>query len=247
MPAIASHRVPSKDVLDNNLMFIINFLKNCIRPFVPVSVKQHYEMKYWRSKKASEGELSNVHYEHFYTNHFEIDKNYYVDKTILDIGCGPRGSLEWADNASRRIGLDPLANKYLQLGAKHHNMEYISSPSENIPLSSESCDAVFSFNSLDHVDNLQKTADEISRVTKKGGIFLLLVEVNHPPTVCEPHGLTPQIIIELFQDTFKIDRLNLFKPTIEHSMYESVLDNEIFDDPYSSSEIGFFSVKFVKS
>ena len=30
-----------------------------------------------------------------------------------DIGCGPRGSLEWATMAAERVGLDPPVNKYL--------------------------------------------------------------------------------------------------------------------------------------
>lgn len=53
--------------------------------------------------------------------------------TINNIGYGPRGSLEWANNAKERIGLDPLANKYLKLGTQNQSMKYISGVSENIP------------------------------------------------------------------------------------------------------------------
>jgi len=51
----------------------------------------------------------------------------------LDIGCGPRGSLEWADMTKERYGLDPLANEYLKLGADKHKMKYVASGAEKIP------------------------------------------------------------------------------------------------------------------
>src|SRR5690554_1767232 len=91
--------------------------------------------------------------------------------------------------ARRRIGLDPLADDYLRLGADDHAMEYISAPSEDVPLEDASCDSVFSFNSLDHVEDVERMIGEIKRITRPGGRFLLLVEVNHPPTACEPHEL----------------------------------------------------------
>ena len=226
---------------------LFSMVKELVRPFVPVMVKRHHEMKYWETKKKTEGELGNDHYEQFYTSHFGFESSFYKDKVIMDIGCGPRGSLEWAEMASRRIGLDPLADKYLELGADKHQMEYISSPSENIPLPDSACDAVFSFNSFDHVDNLHDTADELKRVTRPGGFFLLLVEVNHPPTVCEPHGLTPRMILDLLEPEFKPEEVKVFASTVEHDIYASIKGGVLVEgSPESTSEIGFLSAKFVR-
>jgi glycosyltransferase involved in cell wall biosynthesis len=44
------------------------------------------------------------------------------------------GYSQWASMASRRIGLDPLGKEHLRLRANQHKMEYIDSPSKNIPL-----------------------------------------------------------------------------------------------------------------
>jgi hypothetical protein len=66
-------------------------------------------------------------------------------------------SLEWPSTASRRLGLDPLAKEYLKLGANQHQMEYIDSVSEIIPLKDSECDAVFSFNSLGHGKDVGQT------------------------------------------------------------------------------------------
>ncbi|NIQ15431.1 MAG: hypothetical protein GTO02_13850, partial [Candidatus Dadabacteria bacterium] len=62
--------------------------------------KTHYEFAYWEERKKAEGILGNQHYEYFYTLHFNLNAISYNRKSILDIGCGPRGSLEWANMAS---------------------------------------------------------------------------------------------------------------------------------------------------
>jgi hypothetical protein len=71
-----------------------------IKRLFPIRWKEWNELKYWERVRNSEGVLSNDHYRHFYTAHFGLDASHYDGKVILDIGCGPRGSLEWADAAT---------------------------------------------------------------------------------------------------------------------------------------------------
>jgi len=160
-----------------------------IQCFPPLSraLKHSKELQFWESRKAAEGTLVFDQYEYFYTAAFGIERDFYSGKRILDIGCGPRGSLEWADIASERIGLDPLVPNYKKLGIDRHKMSYCAAPSERIPYADGYFDVVTSINSLDHVDDVDKTAKEIGRVTKAGGVFLLAVEVNHQKRICEPH------------------------------------------------------------
>jgi ubiquinone/menaquinone biosynthesis C-methylase UbiE len=208
--------------------------------------KEFNELHYWKKKKEAEGTLSNSHYKYFYTTHFGFDDSYYSGKFILDIGCGPRGSLEWASIASRRIGLDPLAKEYLRLGATQHRMEYIDSPAENIPIEEAKCDAVFSFNSLDHVKDVNRTLKEIKRITRPGGHFLLLVEVNHPPTACEPHELSPKRIVELLKPEFTCESLHVYKP-VATGMYHSILAGVRVPKPEDTREIGYMSARFLRT
>lgn len=220
-----------------------NLLSLVQKGFFPVRWKEHNELSYWKKIQEQEGVMKNDHYAYFYTGHFGLDGLFYENKVILDIGCGPRGSLEWATMASRRIGLDPLAREYLELGAKHHRMEYIDAPSENIPLGDGECDAVFSFNSLDHVEDIGKTIREIKRVTRPGGIFLLLVEINHPPTDCEPHELKPDTIVYSLKPEFECEELHVYKP-VEQGMYQSILVGRKIPNPHNTQEIGYLSAKF---
>lgn len=151
----------------------------------PKRCKYISELRYWK-RKAQAGPLANTGYVLYYTTVFGIDLSFYGDKKILDIGCSPRGSLEWAEMASERVGLDPLVGSYKKLGIERHKMTYVEAFSEKIPYPNGYFDVVSSVNSLDHLDDLDKSIAEIIRVTAPGGDFLLLVEVNHPPTRCEP-------------------------------------------------------------
>jgi ubiquinone/menaquinone biosynthesis C-methylase UbiE len=124
---------------------------------------------------------------------------------VLDIGCGPRGSLEWADHAARRVGLDPLVPVYRRLGIDEHAMEYVAAPAEQMPFPDGAFDIVTSINSLDHVDHLEATCEEIARVLAPGGLPLVVVEVGHAPTIAEPHRLGWDLAAR-FGDAFAVER-----------------------------------------
>jgi ubiquinone/menaquinone biosynthesis C-methylase UbiE len=145
------------------------------------------------SGQKREGILSNDHYEQFYTTFFGIHRDFYLGKRILDVGCGPRGSLEWAPEDCEAFGVDPLVEKYLELGASKHRMRYVQAGAEKLPFPDSNFDAVFSFNNLDHVENVEEAVSEICRVLRPGGLCLLIVDINHAPKVCEPHTVKASI------------------------------------------------------
>lgn len=206
--------------------------------------KGEAEMRYWRRKKAEQGTLPNEHYAHFYTTHFGLSMDFYKDKEILDIGCGPCGSLEWADMASERVGLDPLVSEYLQIGANQHKMQYVIANSEHIPFPNRYFDVVCSFNSLDHVDALENTILEIERVLKIGGLFLLITDLNHKPTVCEPISYSFDII-KMFPANFELLEERHFEKKA-NGMYESITENIPYNHEDKTERYGVLSAKFRK-
>jgi SAM-dependent methyltransferase len=163
--------------------------------------KRRSELGYWRTRLASEGGLHSDHYEQFFTTHFGLTPEDYAGKRILDVGCGPRGSLDWAGGAAERIGLDPLADVYRKL-APPRGMDYVAGVAEDVPFPDGYFDIVSSFNSLDHVDTLEKAVSELGRVTRAQGRLLLLTDVGHAPTFSEPQA-------------FSWDVLDLFRPEWE--------------------------------
>lgn len=216
--------------------FVINYLRRL--------KKEKAEFTYWSDVKTTEGNLANEHYTYFYTEHFSLDIEFYHNKKILDLGCGPRGSLEWADLAAERVGLDPLVGRYKQLGIDHHKMQYVEARSEKIPFPEKYFDVVCSFNSLDHVDNLDQTIQEIIRVTKPGGFFLLLTDVNHKPTACEPISFSWDIKDKFLPAFDILDEKRYEKKS--GGLYESIRTGIVYDATDVSERYGVLSVKFKK-
>jgi ubiquinone/menaquinone biosynthesis C-methylase UbiE len=119
----------------------------------------------------------------------------------------------------------------------------MDAPSEHIPLEDGTCDVVCAFNSLDHVENIHQTISEIKRVTRPGGLFLLLVEVNHLPTDCEPHRLVPRKLIRAFEPEFHCEELQVYEHASKH-IYESILAGKKYPRPENVRKVGHMSAKF---
>jgi ubiquinone/menaquinone biosynthesis C-methylase UbiE len=227
---------------------MISQIKQALKPvYVALfasSRKRHSELSYWKQRFSAEGQtLSNAHYEPLYTTAFGLTRLDFAGRKVLDIGCGPRGSLEWADGAAQRVGLDPLVNDYLKLGATKHKMEYAAAPSENIPFGRGHFDIVTCLNALDHVDDFQKTVSEIKRVTKPGGLFLLSVEIDHPPTPTEPLTLTEGMLISSFAPEFEIQEDRRLGTPGDHNLHGAVLSGE---PPYEVGEPGIYVARMTR-
>lgn len=216
--------------------------KSSYKIFGPKYLKESTELLYWRLKKWREGTFSNDYYVPFYTTHFGLDKAFYANKKVMDIGCGPRGSLEWATNAAECIGLDPLAEKYLKMGADKHRMRYVNAGSEDIPFEDNYFDIVTSFNSLDHVDDLNQSIAELTRVLKPNGVFLFIADIHEQPTVTEPSAFSWDIM-EKFKQNFNILQENHYEG---HQMYTSIRNGIEFDHSNSTKRYGVLTAKLQK-
>ena len=197
-------------------------------------IKHKHELDFWSGRVEAEKTLKQISggapYEKFYIDDFGFTHEDFEGKRILDIGCGPRGSLEWADMAELRVGLDPLVNDYYKLGGGtiFHKMTYVNAYSEDMPFTDELFDFVFTINSLDHVDDLDETISEIKRVLKVGGICGIIVDANHPPRPAEP------IFIELnlkdkFLDVFEVLEEKVLED-ISPDGFRDNLDNPVYYD-----------------
>ena len=175
-----------------------------------IDLKARYELNYWRRQARREGQLSNLFYRRLFTDVIGLTEESYQGERVLDIGCGPRGSLEWMTNSSMRIGIDPLLPDYAQFGIAQHSMLYTAAAAEHLPFRSQSFDIVTSLNSLDHVDDLEASLSEIRRVLRMGGIFVLLVEVHRYPTLAEPISI-PWDLTRTLRTEFEVVREQHFE------------------------------------
>src|SRR5262245_31183502 len=72
------------------------------------------ELEFWRGRRAIDaGRFRNAHYRRLMLAMAEEpDSSFLAGKVVADFGCGPRGSLVWATDATVRIGIDVLADRY---------------------------------------------------------------------------------------------------------------------------------------
>ena len=93
--------------------------------------------------------------------------------------------------ARERVGLDPLAETYLALGADKFQMTYVAGHAESMSFPDGHFDVVSSFNSLEFFDKLERhliavlldpLLAEIARVLKPGGLLLLLTDWRYAPS-----------------------------------------------------------------
>jgi SAM-dependent methyltransferase len=194
------------------------------------------ELAFWRKTLGRERVVENRHYEHLFTTLFGIKPEEYAGRRVLDVGCGPRGSLEWAGMAWERVGLDPLADAYRAFGILGHATTYVKARSEAIPFTAGAFDIVASFNSLDHVDDLDRTLGELGRVLSLGGRLLLITEVNHQPTLTEPITFSWDILGRFPSDLSVVTERRFEKPV--GPIYESIRMGVRFDAGDSSARSG---------
>ena len=143
-----------------------------------------------------------------------------------------------------RYGLDPLAKAYLKMGADKHKMKYVSSGAEKIPFADEYFDIITSFNSLDHVDNLQESIREIKRSLKPNGLFLLLTDVGHDPTPTEPIVLDFDIVTAFLPDFELLTERHYEK--LAGGLYQSINEGTAYDHANKTRRYGILSAKFRK-
>jgi ubiquinone/menaquinone biosynthesis C-methylase UbiE len=137
-----------------------------------------------------------------YLDALALPADAFAGKTVVDIGCGPMGSVLLFEDANI-IGVDPLVNVYRAIGypidAYSERLSYLACRAEQINLPNASVDAVISVNAIDHVDNFEECAKEIKRILKPGGKVRFEVHY-HEARVCEPHELNDQRMLDCYGD-----------------------------------------------
>lgn len=95
-------------------------------------------------------------------------------KKILEIGCG-QGFYTYILSKSKKnkvVGID-LSKEDIKVAKKRYprvNFKVMSA--EDLNFKSEDFDIVYAIEVLEHVDDIEKTLDEIARVLKSGGKFI---------------------------------------------------------------------------
>lgn len=97
---------------------------------------------------------------------------YVSGKDVLEIGCGTGLILRRVEPiAKRAVGMD-LSEGMLEK-ARERGLEVYKANATDLPFEDDSFDVVYSFKVLAHVEDINKALQEMSRVTRPGGVLLL--------------------------------------------------------------------------
>ncbi len=196
--------------------------------------KHSAELRYWKRCYRLDGQkFSNSHYEHLMLSMAnEHDPAFMEDKVVADFGCGPRGTLAWIPHARLKLGIDVLTLEYLKyFGScmQTHDMLYLASTEDIIPLPDKCVDIIFSMNSLDHVADLPRISAELSRILKPGGELIGSFNLNNPPTKAEPQSLNAELIMHSLLQGFSISHQYISAPNPEGYLYQPLIDRQFID------------------
>lgn len=101
----------------------------------------------------------------------------WAGKQVLDLGCAGGFTAEALDDRGAQVtGLDP-AEKAIAAARAHaeahgRNIRYDVGVGEELPYCDAQFDAVVCVDVLEHVADLSKVVDEVTRVLRPGGMFL---------------------------------------------------------------------------
>lgn len=199
-----------------------------------VHSKLSYELRYWRERYLKEGrKLRNDFYEKLMLSISDEPSDAFLKgKVVADFGCGPRGSLVWAKNASMRIGIDVLAQRYIlhfPTEYRRHDMIYVTSTEYSIPIPDGFCDVVYSVNSLDHVKDMLLMCNEIRRILKPGGEIIGSFNLNHQPDLAEPQKMSENMLKKMLFRDYEILHWWVSAPGPKKDLYRPLYDRELID------------------
>lgn len=147
---------------------------------------QFAERKWWQNylqKKDVQSYLTwKKNYWENVINQCKPALNISTTDTILDVGCGPAGVFMCFPQ-NLVTALDPLLDAYeVDLPhftkAQYPHVKFVNEGIENHSIQSQ-FDIVFCMNAINHVQDIEKSYDNLLALTKPGGILVVSIDAHN--------------------------------------------------------------------
>ena len=168
-------------------------------------------------------------------------KQYIKEGLFLDVGCGAGYSMKKAQEEFNCIcsGIDPNPSEH---GVGRINSNYnvgidniLFGKAEDIPFSDKYFDTVYSSHVLEHVDDINKSLQEMKRVMKDNGILIIgmptatMAVINLITQVLfATHTKIVNLLFSKFINTGKIKWWEIFIP-VSHSNTSKTVISDIYN------------------
>lgn len=144
-------------------------------------------MSAWDSESA---EWYAQHYGEYATNRLGLDAlDLPPDATVVDIGCGTGSALRHASarvSSGTLIGVDPvprmleIARERTEAHPAAARISFRQGAAEDLPIDTASADIVLAFDSFDHWPEQARGLQEVRRILKPNGRFVLVKDLSLP-------------------------------------------------------------------
>jgi SAM-dependent methyltransferase len=151
------------------------------------------------------GASGEIWYEHWHRYHFAA--KLVVEREVLDVACGAGyGSALLATRARHVVGAD-ISSEAIQhaqaVYAPVPNLEFRQADCAALPFADASFDAVISFETIEHIETQEKFLDEVRRVLRPEGLFILS-SPNKLEYSERRHCINPYHLRELYRDELAV-------------------------------------------
>ena len=113
--------------------------------------------------------------EHWHRYHFAA--RWAAGRRVLDVACGEGyGSAALARHAAHVTGVDVSDSAIAHARAAYAdraNLDFVAASCTELPLPDASFDTVVSFETIEHITGQEAFLDQVARVLKPGGVFVL--------------------------------------------------------------------------
>ncbi len=163
-----------------------------------------------------------------------LDRDFFKNKTILDIGCGPGTISDIIQKKGGEVYSLDISSEEIELAKKlNPKLKTIVASTLKIPFPDGRFDISFSMGVLHHTPNCRKGFRETSRVTKKGGDVIiglytkyhpyqLIYEVSRIFTKGKDPTRIPKILILSFKYLFRIFGKKLSDKEINNLLADAI-------------------------
>ena len=140
-----------------------------------------HELKYWNKTGLEKGK--NIYLNYYSV--FSLDKYDFVNKKILDIGCGPFGGVFCFEDKFDVIPMDILAKEYNSMNVSNRKIVF-GDLSKKIKVDCK-FDYIICTNALDHIPDINHGLKELYRVLQPDGILFLYVHLRNKKQLNKAH------------------------------------------------------------
>ena len=144
-------------------------------------------MTEWNSETA---EWYAANYGDYPTNRLALDYLNLPDQsTIVDVGCGTGSALRHAAakvTNGNLIGIDPvprmieIAKELTKENETSYQINFEVGSAEDLPVEDSIADIVLAFDSIDHWNDIQHGLNEVLRILKPEGKFIIVKDLGVP-------------------------------------------------------------------